>query len=332
MNLTKKLLFPLIVIVSVFCIISNSIVFRAYILQQKSVSDMNKVVPKMTLDEALKNDLGYPNINIYTVPFKTSLGRVYLRDSMYDDAIKTFHKARLHNPFLLINENYLAETFLTINQKDSFNFYAKKIFKTAPNHPNHFAFYIKSLEEKLTSSKIDSAFNVISYKSQNIWKIYLASIYNVENKLDNAKKNMRIADSLFPKDNEIQYLLDVIKFGQEKIKKSKEFIGVADELVKKNDFEGSLKILNKALKLHPNNIDILDKISTLFFKIEQYDSSLIFINKIDINKYNDLGRYNLIKGINLVRLGEKQKGCNFIYEAILKGNKEAIKANRSFCN
>tara|TARA_B100001093_G_scaffold382257_1_gene367811 strand:- start:207 stop:1088 length:882 start_codon:yes stop_codon:yes gene_type:complete len=293
---------------------------------------MNKVVPKMTLDEALKNDLGYPNINIFTVPFKTSLGRVYLRDSMYDDAIKTFHKARLNNPFLLINENYLAETFLTINQKDSFNLYAKKIFKNAPNHPSHFAFYIKSLEEKLTSSKIDSAFNLISYKSQTIWKFYLASIYNVENRLDDSKKNMKIADSLFPKDKEIQYLLDVIKFGQEKIKKSQEFISAADELAKLNDFEGSLKILNEALKLHPNNNDILDKISTLFFKLEQYDSSLMFINRIDINKYNDLGRYNLIKGINLAKLGDRQQGCRFIYEAILKGNKEAIKANRSYCN
>ena len=64
---------PILIIGSVFALVSNSIVFRAYIIQQQSVADMNNIVPKMTIDEALENDLIYPNINIFTVPFKTAL-------------------------------------------------------------------------------------------------------------------------------------------------------------------------------------------------------------------------------------------------------------------
>ena len=34
----------------------------------------------------------------------------------------------------------------------------------------------------------------------------------------------------------------------------------------------------------------------------------------------------------LVKLNKKTEGCNEIYQSILLGNNEAIKANRSFCN
>ena len=80
-KLNKRFLKPLLIIGSIVALISNSIVFKSYILQQKSVADLKQLIPKMTIEEALENDLKYPNINIYTVPFKTSLGRIYLRDS-----------------------------------------------------------------------------------------------------------------------------------------------------------------------------------------------------------------------------------------------------------
>ena len=139
-NKTLDIIVPVLIIGSIFALVSNSIILRSYVKQQESVADMNNVIPKLSLERALENDLIYPNINIFTVPFKTLLGRVYLRDSLYDNAINSFNEARKINPYLLINENYLAETYLTLGKKDSFKFYAKKIFRLAPNHPNHFAF------------------------------------------------------------------------------------------------------------------------------------------------------------------------------------------------
>ena len=164
MKSIKEIILLFLVLFSFLGLVSNSVVFRSYIYQQKTVKDMNYPQPRLSLDEAKKLDLSYPNINIYVVPFKTHLGRVYLRDSMYKDAIASFHRARKINPYLLINENYLAETYLSINEIDSFKFYARKIFNKAPNHPSHFAFYIKSLDSLQNSKKIDSAFNTISAK------------------------------------------------------------------------------------------------------------------------------------------------------------------------
>ena len=238
-----------------------------------------------------KLDLNYPNINIYTVPFKTHLGRVYLRDSIYDEAIKAFHEARKANPFLVINENYLAETFLNISEMDSFRFYADKIFKTAPNHPGHFGFYIKSLGSLQNSKKIDSAFAEVNIKSTTLWKIYLAAIYNVDSIAEGGIRNIKIADSLYKKEIQIQYFIDAIKYGQENLEKSDELISVSDELAKINDFESAIKALKKALELNPTSNSIYNKLATSYFKLAKYDSSFNYINKIDLNKFEDPGRY-----------------------------------------
>jgi len=331
-NKLKSFLVQIVIIVSVACLVSNIIVFRAYVIQQQSVVDMNNIVPKMTIDEAEYNDLRYPNINIFTVPFKTALARVYARDSLYEKAITTFHEARKNNPYLMINENYLAQTYLTLGKKDSFKYYAKKIFKTAPNHSNHFAFFIKSLDSLKSSFKIDSSFSIIKKKSINIWRIYLASIYNADSLTNTALENIKIADSLYKFDSDIQYLVSVLRNGQENVKKSEEFISISDAFAKNENFKASIKSLKEALKYNPINNITFDKLATSYFKIEQYDSSLLYLNKINIEKYENLGRYHLIKGINLVNLNNKDEGCKEIFEAVLLGNKEAIKANRSFCN
>ena len=99
----QKLVTAIVVLGSFATLISNTVIFRAYVIQNQSVLDQNNIIPEMTIEEAVKNDLNYPNINIYTVPFKTHLGRVYLRDSLYEKAINNFHIARKANPYLLIN-------------------------------------------------------------------------------------------------------------------------------------------------------------------------------------------------------------------------------------
>jgi len=332
MKLNNYYFFSFLVIGAFFSLISNIITFRSYVIQQDSVSDMNNIIPKMTLSEALKNNLTYPNINIYTVPFKTQLGRVYLRDSMYKEAINIFHKARKDNPYLMINENYLAETYLRINKKDSFDYYANRIFSKAPNHANHFTAYIKSLGPLKNSIKLDSAFNLINFKSPTIWKIYLGALFNVQDSLKVLNKNLVIADSIYPRNDDIQFTISSIKYGFENVKKSEEFISIADQLAIDGNFEGSIDVLKIATELNPMNFNIYDKLATSYFKLEKYDSSLNYINKINLRKFEDLGRFYLIKGINLVKLNQKEEGCKSIYESIMIGNKEAIKAYRSFCN
>jgi len=331
MKFNKEIGITLLVVISFLGLLSNTIVFRSYIYQQKTVKDMTYQVPRLSLEESKKLNLNYPNINIYTVPFKTHLGRVYLRDSMYDEAIASFHDARKANPFLVINENYLAETYQNISELDSFKFYAKKIFKTAPNHPGHFAHYIKSLGSLQYSDKIDSAFSEINIKSTTLWKIYLAAIYNVDSIKDKGFRNIRLADSIYKKEKQIQYFIDAIRYGQKNLDKSEELISVSDKLAQINDFESAIVTLKEALNFYPTNNSIFNKLATSYYKVEKYDSSLYYLNKINLEKFEDQGRYYLIEGINLVNLNKKEEGCNAIYKSIILGNKEAIKASNSFC-
>ena len=154
----------LILLFSIACIISNAIVFRNMRAQQTVIQDFGNSVPVIKLERALEFDFTYPNINAYTVPFKTYIGKVLLRDSLYEEAISYFHEARKYNPFLKINENYLAEVYDILQVKDSFKFYSSLTFKEMPNNPIHFGRYIKSIGPHNDTYLIDSLFNLQKYK------------------------------------------------------------------------------------------------------------------------------------------------------------------------
>ena len=68
MKSIKEIILLFLVLFSFLGLVSNSVVFRSYIYQQKTVKDMNYAQPRLSLDEAKKLDLSYPNINIYVVP------------------------------------------------------------------------------------------------------------------------------------------------------------------------------------------------------------------------------------------------------------------------
>ena len=61
----QKLVTAIVVLGSFATLISNTVIFRAYVIQNQSVLDQNNIIPEMTIEEAVKNDLNYPNINIY---------------------------------------------------------------------------------------------------------------------------------------------------------------------------------------------------------------------------------------------------------------------------
>ena len=318
------------VVLCVFCLISNSVVFVNYIKQQQVVVDIERFPPTLSSDKITEFDLKYPNINIYVVPFKTYLGRLYLRDSMYEKAIEAFHKGRKNNPNLMINENYLADVYKEINVKDSFEYYTSKAFKKMPNHPAHFGRYLEMLDEKGNSYKIDSIFNSLSYKSETMWKIYLSAISPTKTKSELAHENFKTARKRFPKDIGIGLAIDYNLYGYDDVEKAKKFEQVSDAFSDKGDFQQALIALQKATPLHPYN-KYYEKLATLSYKLKNFKSTVSYLDSIDKTVFFDEGRYYLVKGISLIQLNDKESGCEHLTQSIFKGNKEALKAKNVFC-
>lgn len=324
-------LVTLLLLLSVASIISNVIVFNNMRAQQKVIQDFGNFEPTIQLKEALNYDFSYPSINAFTVPFKTYIGRVYLRDSNYSEAIKYFHEARKHNPYLKINENYLAEVYDILEVKDSFDFYSTIAFKEMPNNPIHFGRYIKSIGPHNDSYIIDSLFNQQKFKYGIFWQLYLSSLVGIENKSKLAYINFERAIETFPNDKEIERLVDYNLYGQNEVKKAREISLVADQLAIKGDFKNAIILLEEALKIHPFN-DYYEKIATIFFKLKNFEKSLLNLENFDLKRSYNKPRFNLIKGINLCELNQKEKGCDFLTNALILKDPEAKKAKQVYCN
>ena len=319
-----------IVIISICSLISNSIVYVNYVKQQVVIKDIERFPPSLSKEKISDFDLTYPNINIYVVPFKTYIGRIYYRDSFYKKAIESYHSARKNNPFLMINENYLADLYKEINVKDSFEYYTKKAFINMPNHPAHFGRYLEIIDKNENTFEIDSIFNTLIHKSQLMWKIYLSSISGIERKSNLAKENFKIALESFPKNQGIELAIDYNVYGIDNVDKAKKYEQVSDALAKENKFSEAYDVIKKAALIHPYN-KYHEKLATLAYKLELFQESLDHLKNINTKRFYDQGRYHLIKGVSLAKLDKKKSACEELTKAIFNSSKEAINAKRVFC-
>ena len=329
-NITKNIIFVLLTSILIFSIASNYKVFQVMKAQNFLIKDYGKHTPEVSLKEVLNYDFSYPNINAYTVPFKTYIGRVYLRDSQYQKAISYFHEARKYNPYLKSSENYLAEIYDAIKVKDSFQFYAKVAYKEMPNNTLHFGRYIKSIGPHKNSYTVDTLFNSQVYKTNIFWQLYLSSLVSIDSKSYLAKQNFNKAIELFPKDKNIETLVDYNIYGKENVDKSEQFVRLADELARTDDFIGAIKVLKDAIKLYPKN-DYYEKLATCYYKLKDYKSTVEYLDRMNLEKTYSIGRYHLILGVALCELKQNQRGCDELTKAVFSKDPQALKTKSIYC-
>lgn len=327
----SKVLFITLTIILVTSLISNIAVFRSYVEQQVIVSDSQLPTPKLTLESALNKNYKYPSLDIFTRPLLTYLGRIYLREKKYDDAIKTFHRAKGFNPYLKANELYLAQTYEQLGIKDSFQYYANLAFNKMPNHPLHFSYFVKHLNAQKDTLEFDNAFKRIIYRDKYIWEIYLSAIERYEIKSKTMRENIKFIDSTYKQDDKIQQLVLVNKYGKtlffEIVEKNKE----AQRYLEKGDLDKALEIFKENHSIVKEDNIYVDKIATIYYQKKMFKKSLDYLKKIDLKKKYDIGRYLLIKGLNNLNLGNSQIGCQDLLYSIKAGNELAIDARSNFC-
>ena len=166
---------------------------------------------------------------------------------------------------------------------------------------------MKKVKENDTVA-IDTSFRRIKFKSQDQWKVFLTKVLNVKNKSAYQNKKIMEADSLFFDAPQIKLLVDYNKYGKESVLENITRITEVENNINNKDFKAALIKLRGANK---NLIDnrILDLFSTAFYNLKMYDSSIHYLNKINTNKFSNLGRYHLIKGLNYLKLDSLDKSC-----------------------
>lgn len=311
-------------------IFSNIKVFISYVEQQKIVADLKQYPPKLSLSEAESFNYNYPTLNVFTLPLKHYLGRVYLREGKYDMAAEQFHKARAENPYLLANENFLTEVYRNLKIDDSVEYYANLTFQKMPNNIMHFENYLLTLSTA-DSTKIEDAFEKIIHKREKIWVAYLTKTLQLGYKYETLNKNINIAKEKYPKSPLIRLLVDYHLIGKEKIDNSILLIEEGIKYMEKQKFIEATVFFEEAYNINPQNIDLLENLTSCYYLTKKYKKALEIVEQINEELVNNLGRFYFIKGLTYVENGLIDKGCNLFTQSIKQNYNEAYKAKLKYC-
>lgn len=317
-----------ITIILVF--VSNVKVFISYVEQQEIINDIKYMVPKLSLERAESFNYEYPTLNVFTQPLKNYLGRVYLREGMYDKAIETFHKARSENPYLLINENFLADVYRNLKMDDSVKYYSRKAFNKMPNNVFHYEGFLQTINIDDTLS-IDESFDKIILKSESIWIAYLAGTVRFKVKSDKMKSNIEFARINYYKNPTIRLLINYHLYGKEKVDEAVDLIEQGSSLMNARQHYESIFPFLKAYEILPKNNDLLLNLASSYYIIDKFEEAKKYIDQIEEDYIVDNGKYFFIKGIIYCENNFNEIGCKLLTDAIKQNFNDAYNAKLKYC-
>lgn len=303
------------VLLAILCLYSSIRVFKSYRQQFYILADFNNPTVQIRSDSYINSiEADYPNLSLTSMSLKAMKGNYYLNNDSISKGLKFINQsiAERSNPFIMYPEATKAKVYFAMGQIDSAHYYSRKAFKGLPKNPFHFAEFSRTLGIKKEYDSISYNFKAIkdSYDGQ-IWKVYLASIYNYIDDINDIKyvKDRALeALSYFSYDEQIRLVSLYILYGQEITKNSLDLEQKAYKDFQDENYSSALDKYKEADKLTPKNPINKQNIAFTYFNLKQWDSSEVYLEKLE--KMKPLDSYqNYTYGLNLVNQGNIQRGC-----------------------
>ena len=309
----RNSIYGLIVLISIFTLISNYKAFKANVNQVRLLEILAEGTYTIEKDYLERISTNYPNLSSTVIPFKSVLGAYWINEDSIDKGYDMLLKGNKENPFIGLSDMVLATIYDMTSTKDSFSFYARSASSKLPNAPQHYVLMARLyvIENKLDSLKI--LFDGIKDRiyDRQIFRVYLAAVLKNRDNLDSLTliNDAKLAKSKFPQIEDVNLIADYIIYGQEKVN---EVIKLRQEAI--DSFPSNPKFSIKNM----NNVilDIPDDIKNYEILIEMYFRNNDFNNVISIyNKLNELDMTNLTANviefiaISYLNLNDTVSGC-----------------------
>lgn len=265
-------------------------------------------------DEKFYNRLssGYPTLTATAIPIKSITGAYWINKDSLAKGLQHLREGEKHNPYIGFSDMIFSNVYQSLNQKDSFAFYARRAFSKLPNNPAHYA-----LQSKLyvLDNKIDSLsyfFEKISDRvtDRQVWRVYLAAmVANIEN-VDSLTitNNALKAKSIF-NEKDINLLTDYILYGKDKINNMVESRERAIDSFDANS-EYSINVMNKLIIEFDKNIENFETLAEMYFLKEEYNQVIGVYETL-----NELGMTSIRSpivefiSISYLNIGDSLRGC-----------------------
>ena len=338
-----KNIFSLLVIsFSIICIFINLKVFNSNLYQAYLLYDYNNekfLVPNKIYSEKLDDD--FPNLTFTALPIKVLKARYYIELDSLKIAKSLLFQAMNENPYLMASEEMLSRIYLDEQKLDSAYFFGKKAFNNMPNVNKHRQTYftvLRLLNDSINvNNELDSAFEKIknSKNSKGHWYDYIYSKYLVSGSKEITSSIIEKFKKKFPnEDNDIiKTLENRVEIGSTSFQYFSLLSALADDYFKKEDYIKSSEFYEKAIDFNPNNYLIYENLA-ISYDLSNRLEKAIQTYDIVINDFNPVdGRVEFYKGLLLIRVGQKNDGCEYLKRSSKKnyfGSATGIRASEVF--
>lgn len=315
--------------------------YLSYVQQVKLYSDLTGANYKNTPSEFYNNiEVNIPNLTSTTIPLK-ALKAIYITANEPRDSIKKalnlLHKSIAENPYLMFSEGNLAQTYFSLRQKDSADYYARKSFNGLPKNAIHFAMIAKLYANNNKFDSIIYSYDKInSPLREDIGKIYLASLNGFYNTLDLTLKEKALSftndlKNRFHENKELQLLADYIIEGKIEVEKALNFEDQGSKLLEEGEYSKGIDFFIKALEIRKNNLEYISTLGLAYYNILDYNKSIEYLEKLENLgiKLDPVSLY--VKGISHLNIKQYTLACDYLSQASKFEQKSAIKAFKQFC-
>lgn len=287
----------------------------------------------------------FPNISTSSQPYIEIAGMYSLKEKKYEEAIKYFNESQKINPYSGRTEWYKYRIYNEQGVLDSAKYYAKKAFEIRPRNSHYYLSAIAvEVNDKDTIAILKTHNQITKYiKDPSIW-INTSSALAQSNYSYNGL--IQFIDSsllLFANDTTLlnrkkSFEKNILRtnskiksqLSNKKIKPNS--LTLAIQYGAESKFDKALKYYKIALLENPNDIIITQNIGICYFKLNQFKSAILYLEKTLNSQVLIDGKTEYLLGASYLLTKNKEKGCQYLKLAENKKYPGAMELVVKYCN
>ena len=311
----------------------NYKVLTSFVEQTYLLYDFNAFQLTFPIEQVKSYNDVIPNITVTGLPLKMMKARYFMRDSLINEALGLYYKAKKSNPFLKISDYELAKFHFDKKNMDSSLYYSKNAFEALPRNDLYSRLYFRVLTELEMEKELDFSFNKI--KNNFIlgqWRDYLLSKVEIgTTSKEDLIKLLEEAEGLVADDEQFKILDILIRVGFENLGELSQIIIKAETFYTQKNFIESAILYEKAAKLNPTDYTHYENAALCYYRGNSFKEAenLFRYTLSSFNPQN--GKSELYLGLLLYEKKDKKQACEFWNISKKKGFSGSQRVIDAFC-
>lgn len=321
---SKQLVTLILIFLSIIAFYFSYSTFKAYRLENDTLIDLakNESNYEYSAKEIIDRIPSFPNVATNSHPFIELAGIYSLKQKEYPEALKYFNLSQKINPYTGRAEWYKYRIYKELGNKDSSYTYAKKAFEIRPRSEDYYlSALVVEANKKDTTSILKMHNQFIKYfQKPSIWLNTSSAL--AQSQYSN-KALIQFIDSglvLFANDTTLlnrkksfqndglRTNINIPKLVNTEIVKPSN-INMANQYGAESKFDKALVYYKKALLDDPKNIIITQNIGICYFKLNQFKTAIIYLEKTLNSPSLTDGKTEFLLGASYLNTKNREKGC-----------------------